>query len=472
MAMMLHEKLVQARQQGRSAQWFMENERYADVIDTMAKRSKLSKFKKIDDFDKVVLGQQLLMFENYLGFINEIKGSTAELGKVPEVGLDVVGGLYGDSILPLLGSTYNMPEKVGILWFRQTKAATTRGNLTDGQLIRDPRQASNVYPSGFASGKQDKVQMSTTTAGVTNYNIILFGAPIQPRSVVISIPEMGIYEGIDNGQGKYYGDSTQATITYSNGAIALKLTSTPTGAFPIYVSWITDWETENIIPSSILSKQIFNQINITTGTNSIFISPSTYDITENVDCYIQIDGAGNSYITDATNVVKFDSAGNLISAGIDVSHALSYGVRFYYAKDDDEKIEMGTLGVITLGAAALPVAGNALPIVARQGVKSVLRKTPQEILLIAKQLGLYKQTVFLLSKIKWKYNLILVLAKIFGYELIESLTTVVKYVRDLMLKINNSDIKQSLKSLYELLNDIVSDVDSINTAIKISKNLK
>jgi sulfur relay (sulfurtransferase) DsrC/TusE family protein len=164
--------------------------------------------------------------------------------------------------------------------------------------------------------------------------------------------------------------------------------------------------------------------------------------------------------------------GNLISAGIDVSHALSYGVRFYYAKDDDEKIEMGTLGIITLGAAALPVAGNALPIIARQGVKTVLRKTPEEILLIAKKLGIYKQTVFFLSKTKWKYNLILVLAKIFGYELIESLTKVVKYVRDLMLKINNSDIKRALKSLLELLNDILSDVNSINTAIKISKNLK
>jgi sulfur relay (sulfurtransferase) DsrC/TusE family protein len=164
--------------------------------------------------------------------------------------------------------------------------------------------------------------------------------------------------------------------------------------------------------------------------------------------------------------------GNLISAGIDVSHALSYGVRFYYAKDDDEKIEMGTLGIITLGAAALPVAGNALPIIARQGVKTVLRKTPEEILLIAKKLGIYKQTVFFLSKTKWKYNLILVLAKIFGYELIESLTKVVKYVRDLMLKINNSDIKRALKSLLELLNDILSDVNSINIAIKISKNLK
>jgi|694.fasta_scaffold15179_9 hypothetical protein len=164
--------------------------------------------------------------------------------------------------------------------------------------------------------------------------------------------------------------------------------------------------------------------------------------------------------------------GNLISAGIDVSHALSYGVRFFYAKNDDEKLEMATLGVVTLGAAALPVAGNALPIMARQGVKSVLRKTPEEILLIGKKLGIYKQTVLLLSKTKWKYNIILVLAKIFGYEMIESLTKVVKYVRDLMLKINNSDIKRALKSLLELLDDILSDVNSINTAIKISKNLK
>ena len=164
--------------------------------------------------------------------------------------------------------------------------------------------------------------------------------------------------------------------------------------------------------------------------------------------------------------------GNLISAGIDVSHALSYGVRFFYAKDDDEKIEMSTLGIITLGAAALPVAGNALPIIARQGVKAVLRKTPQEILLIGKKLGLYKQTILLLSKTKWKYNIILVLAKIFGYEMVESLTKVVKYVRDLMLKIKNSEIKRALKSLLELLNDILSDVNSITTAIKITKNLK
>jgi|SanBayMetagenome_1026888.scaffolds.fasta_scaffold09295_2 hypothetical protein len=163
--------------------------------------------------------------------------------------------------------------------------------------------------------------------------------------------------------------------------------------------------------------------------------------------------------------------GNLISAGIDVVHSLSYAIRFYYAKDENEQIEMATLGIITLAAAAIPVGGNALPIIARQGIKTVLRKTPQEILLIGKQLGLYKQTVFLLSKAKWKYNLLLVLGKILGNELLESLTEAVKYIKNLFGKIKNSEIKKSLKFLMDLLNDILSDIESIKTAVEISKKL-
>jgi len=163
--------------------------------------------------------------------------------------------------------------------------------------------------------------------------------------------------------------------------------------------------------------------------------------------------------------------GNLISAGIDVVHSLSYAIRCYYAKDENEQIEMATLGIITLAAAAIPVGGNALPIIARQGVKTVLRKTPQEILLIGKQLGLYKQTVFLLSKAKWKYNLLLVLGKILGNELLESLTEAVKYIKNLFGKIKNSEIKKSLKFLMDLLDDILSDIESIKTAVEISKKL-
>jgi len=164
--------------------------------------------------------------------------------------------------------------------------------------------------------------------------------------------------------------------------------------------------------------------------------------------------------------------GNAISAGIDIAHALAYGVKFFNSNDENDKIENATLGIITLGAAAIPVQGNALPIIARRGLKEVLKKTPQEILLLGKQLGLYKKTIILLSKTKWKYNLLLVLAKICGGELLEILSDVVKYIKDLIRKINNVDIKKSLQPLLNLLNEILSDTESINTAIEIAKKLK
>jgi hypothetical protein len=182
----------------------------------------------------------------------------------------------------------------------------------------------------------------------------------------------------------------------------------------------------------------------------------------------------NLSIDDAVDVISglidgIPGIGNLISAGIDVSHALAYFVRFLYSNDEDTKIEMATLGIITLGIASIPVAGNALPIVARKGVKEVLKTTPKEILLIGKNLGLYKKTVIFLSKTKWKYNLLLVLARICGDKLSEILTNVVIYVKDLIQKIQNTDIKKALQSVYSLLNELLVDTDA---AIKIAKNLK
>ena len=163
--------------------------------------------------------------------------------------------------------------------------------------------------------------------------------------------------------------------------------------------------------------------------------------------------------------------GNLISAGIDIIHSLAYAVRFYNAKTDDERIEMATMGIITLGAAAFPVQGNALTIASRQGVKAVIKKTPQEILLIGKQLGLYNKTVVILSKTKWKYNLLLVLAKIVGWQFTGVLTDAVKYVKDLINKITNVDVKKCLQSLLGLLNELVVDKDTLNTIIAIAKKL-
>ena len=184
----------------------------------------------------------------------------------------------------------------------------------------------------------------------------------------------------------------------------------------------------------------------------------------------------NLSIDDTVDVISglidgIPGIGNLISAGIDVTHALSYGVRFMYSNNDNEKIENAVLGIVTLGAATIPVAGNALPVIARSGIKAVLKRTPKEILLIGKSLGLYKKTILFLSKTKWKYNILLVLAKICGTEMLETLTNVVKYIKDLIQKITNVSVKKSLQLLLSVLDEILIDTESIKTAKEISKKL-
>ena len=47
--------------------------------------------------------------------------------------------------------------------------------------------------------------------------------------------------------------------------------------------------------------------------------------------------------------------GNLISIGIDVTHALTYVVRYFFAKTTEEKIEMSLLAVVTFASSLIPV---------------------------------------------------------------------------------------------------------------------
>lgn len=175
----------------------------------------------------------------------------------------------------------------------------------------------------------------------------------------------------------------------------------------------------------------------------------------------------NLSLDDAVDVISavidgVPGIGNLVSAGIDVVHTLSYLIRFYYSKSDEDKIENAILALITLGGTLIPVAGNSLPIMARQGVKQVLKQTPGEILLIAKKLGLYNKTVILLGKQRWKYSLILLLGRIMGDELSEYLNVFSKRLqliydklKDMKFMKNIADIVYSMILLIRELNEYV-----------------
>jgi hypothetical protein len=126
----------------------------------------------------------------------------------------------------------------------------------------------------------------------------------------------------------------------------------------------------------------------------------------------------NLDVDDYTDIVSglidvIPGIGNLISGGIDITHGITYIVRSFYSKSIEDKVEMSVMALITLGTAFLPVGGNSANVFARGEIKMLLRKTPYEILKIAKDLGIIKKSIFKLSKQAWKYSILIALVKIF-----------------------------------------------------------
>jgi hypothetical protein len=105
--------------------------------------------------------------------------------------------------------------------------------------------------------------------------------------------------------------------------------------------------------------------------------------------------------------------GNLISGGIDITHGITYIVRSFYAKTIEDKVEMSIMALITFGTSFIPVGGNAVNLFAKNEIKMLLKKTPYEVLKIAKDMGLIKKSIFKLSKQAWKYSILIALVKIF-----------------------------------------------------------
>jgi hypothetical protein len=149
--------------------------------------------------------------------------------------------------------------------------------------------------------------------------------------------------------------------------------------------------------------------------------------------------------------------GNLVSAGIDITHGITYIVRFSFAKTIEEKAEMAVMGLITLGMASIPVGGNAANITARSGIKTLLKMTPHEVLVVAKNMGLIKSAGFKLSKQVWKYSLLIALVKIFRGKLgdvVGEATKKLTYIAN-----NSNELKPYLNDFTKEMKDVMDIMD-------------
>lgn len=159
-----------------------------------------AKFRPMSSSDVVALGRKLEMFEQWHSFaINEAEGNTQVLGPIPQVGLDVITASQGLSVAPHIAGAQTINSQVGIIYFRQSKAVNSRGNVTAGQILNSSKQAPGVYPDGFASENQSEVAFPTV-ALTLEYNFTLTNVPIRIGTIQVSVPlSTGTLSGRDIG---------------------------------------------------------------------------------------------------------------------------------------------------------------------------------------------------------------------------------------------------------------------------------
>jgi hypothetical protein len=172
---------------------------------------------------------------------------------------------------------------------------------------------------------------------------------------------------------------------------------------------------------------------------------------------------------DVTDVVSagldtVPGIGNLASFGIDVVHAVTYVYRFFTTSDNQKKMEYGIMGMITLITAYFPFVGNAANIAARGGLKTFIRRTPEEILFTLKKYGLYNQKLIALQKDKWTFSFGLFLHKIFKSEVEEYLIVVYDKLGGLLKKIVDTP-------LYRPVNDFRDKIDKIRNNKEVFINV-
>lgn len=129
--------------------------------------------------------------------------------------------------------------------------------------------------------------------------------------------------------------------------------------------------------------------------------------------------------------------GNVLSFAIDEVHALSY---FYRASKTSglERTEFILLGLVTAVLGFIPIGGNIASAGLKQGVKNVLKMTPDQIQKWAISKGIIKYRILLNIKTQWNYPWWLFLIKLFRSQGVD---VIVKQVEKLKVILTASKSK-------------------------------
>lgn len=227
--------------------------KYAPQVNLLESASILSKVRQIRPYDIYALGSQLESFDTYKAMC-EADGNIGNLGRVPDIALDVLSVVYGTSIMPLIASVQPIDEQNGLVYFKSVKAEDTRGNMTAGDLARDPRVIGKT-PQNYASNQINSEQLGTVASAVTagttqTVTGTLVVPPVTPQTVRITIgePASVVAFGMDDGNGVIVGSGVSGTVNYTTGAVSLSVSAVCESGTKVYVNYRTNFEIADDIP--------------------------------------------------------------------------------------------------------------------------------------------------------------------------------------------------------------------------------
>jgi hypothetical protein len=204
------------------------------------KGSNLSKCRSITDRDYFILGEKLNRFNTMVKGLNE--SSVNQLGILPKIALDVITVDYGTSPMSLIASEQPIEEEVGIIYYRNVRAKSTRGNATAGEVLVSPKDpaVSKTLKDYAASGKTAVI--GAVGDGTDKTFTIDLQGPIKYESFSVIVESAPSVKGSDYGDGFVYGYGVEGTIDNATGIVNLEFKTAPGAGKKIYVAYIENLE--------------------------------------------------------------------------------------------------------------------------------------------------------------------------------------------------------------------------------------
>lgn len=197
--------------------------------------------------DIVNLGERLDMWKKFYA-IHEKQGTVNSLGIYPKVALDVITTSYGTDPCSLFASIQNIPNQSGIVWFLDTIANTTKGNMEIGDIMTSAQNGKIKTGDGYAEDYGSAFEVSITASATAQ----TFELPYTTRlgSIKVSLKNTPDTFGVDNGKGKIIGAGVWGTVDYDAKVVELTFATAPQTSDKILVDFLINYEQEEDIPST------------------------------------------------------------------------------------------------------------------------------------------------------------------------------------------------------------------------------